>query len=84
MGFLFRSQKLQERRATLTKFGMAQEEKDKWTKVLMIRMMSSEESNPKNEEIISVKPLPWRAEKISTFFHLLDSKVQSLQSVQAK
>ena len=68
----------------LTKSGMAQKEKDKWTKVLVVGMMSSEESDPENEEIISVKLLPWRTEKISTFFHLLDSKVQTLKSVQAK
>ena len=63
---------------------MAQKERDKWGKVLVAETMSSEESDEENEEIIFVKPLPWRAEKVSSFFHRLDSKVEKSKSTQAK
>ena len=63
---------------------MPQREKDKWGKVLVAETMSSEESDPENEEIITVKPLPWRAERVSAFLHRLDSKVETSKTSQAK
>ena len=50
----------------------------------MAETMSSEESDEENEEVITVKPLPWRAEKVSGFFHRLDGKVEQSKSNQAK
>ena len=82
--YFFITQKLQERRATLTKSTMPQREKDKWGKVLVAEMMSSEESDLENEDIITVKPLAWHTEKVSTFVHRLDSKVETAKSSQAK
>lgn len=60
---------------------MPQKDSDKWGKVLVAETMSSEEEN---EEVITVKPLPWRAEKVTSFFHRLDSKVKQSKSTQAK
>ena len=45
--------------------------------------MSSEESNDENEEVITIKPLPWHAE-VSSFFHRLDNKMKQSKSTQAK
>ena len=63
---------------------MPQKEKDKWEKVLVTETMSSEESDLENEEVMTVKPLPWHAERVSTFLHRLDSKVEMAKSNQAK
>ena len=61
---------------------MSPKEKEKWKKVLA-EAMSSEESDDENEEVITVKPLPWRAE-VSSFFHRLDNKMKQSKSTQAK
>ena len=55
-------QKLLERKSILEKASMSMKDKEKWTKVMKINMMSSEESdsNPNNDNII-VKPLEWRS-----------------------
>ena len=79
----FCTQKLQERRSTLTKSAMLQKEKEKWGKVLVPEMMSSEESDVENDDII-VKPIRWRTERIHTFLHGLDSKVNTAKSKQSK
>ena len=63
---------------------MSPKEKEKWKKVLVAEAMSSEESDDENEEVITVKPLPWRAEKVSSFFHRLDNKMKQSKSTQAK
>lgn len=46
--------------------------------------MSSEESTSENEEILIVKPLPWRSEKVWQFFKQLDEKVERAKKAQAK
>ena len=61
---------------------MPQKDRDKWGKVLVAEMMSSEESDEGNEEVITLKPLPWRA--VSSLFHRLDGKVEQSKSTQAK
>ena len=63
---------------------MSPKEKKKLKKVLVAEAMSSEESDDENEEVITVKPLPWRAEKVSSFFHCLDNKMKQSKSTQAK
>lgn len=35
-------------------------------------------------KILSVRPLDWRAERVSTFLHRLDSKVETAKTSQAK
>ena len=65
MGY-FCTQKLQDRRSTLTKSTMSQK-KDKLMKVLVVDMMSSEESDDENDDVITVRQIPWRTERVSTF-----------------
>ena len=43
---------------------MPQKDKDKWGKVLVAETMRSEESDEEDEEVITVKLLPWRAESV--------------------
>ena len=63
---------------------MAQKEKDKWMKVVVAEMMSSEESDTECFDTIDVKPLPWRREKVASFFHSLDGKIETAKSSQTK
>ena len=49
----------------------------------MPEMMSSEESDGEND-LITVKPVSWRTERLCTFLHRLDSKVDTAKSSQAK
>ena len=44
--------------------------------------MSSEESEEENTVI--VRPLPWRAELVNTFFATLDQKMMEERSAQAR
>ena len=53
-----------------------QKDIEKWGKILVAEIMSSEESEQENEEVITVKPLPWHADKVSIFFRWLDCKVE--------
>ena len=58
-------------------------DREKWSKVLTIDMISSEESDGEEDTII-VHPLQWRSEKVSCFLHSLDSKANDEKSPQAK
>ena len=58
------------------------EDKEKWSKVLITDMMSSEESDEEN--INCVKPLPWRSAIVEEFFYDLDEQYISGKSAQAK
>lgn len=53
-------------------------------KVFISDLHSSEESDQENEEIIIVKPLPWRSERCTQLFHQLDEKNEEGKSAQAK
>lgn len=44
--------------------------------------MSSEESG--EDDVMIVKPLQWRAEKVARFFHQLDEKSNANKTPQAK
>ena len=50
----------------------------------MPEMMSSEESDDENDDLITVEPINWRTERVSTFLYRLDSKVETAKSSQAK
>ena len=52
--------------------------------MLIIDFMSSEESDASDDEVIKVHPLPWRSERLSEFFALLDEKAEADKSPQAK
>ena len=64
---------------------MPVKDKEKWTKVMKITMMSSEESDsdPNNDDII-VKPLQWRSAIVNRFLLKLDDKLMETKSLQAR
>jgi hypothetical protein len=56
-----------------------------WEKVLILGFMSSEESDlDDEEEVLSLRPLPWRAEKVDTLFRKLDDITLKAKSPQAR
>ena len=79
-------QKLQERKAALEKMSLEDEtHREMWLKVLQFDAISSEESgNEDGEDVIYVKPLPWRSKKFNDFISLLDAQAQVNKSSLAK
>ena len=63
-------QKLNERRATLKKSTLPEQEREKWVKCFVTDLIASEESDDENDLIV-VKPLPWRATRLTDFFQKL-------------
>ena len=61
-----------------------------WKTVLVRNFMSSEESAEEDDgvgdkqHILVVKPLPWRAPKVSRFFKRLDKRAEKAKSKQSK
>ena len=82
--FIFIMQKLQERKSQFQKCKIPDKEKAKWEKALVADLMSSEESSPENADKIIVKPIPWRSDKVNSFFDCLDIKMKQVQSEQTK
>ena len=80
---IFIFQKLQERRAIFQKLSYAEKDREKW-KVFCFSFMSSEESDHSDEEVIEVRPLSRRSERVSSFLHSLDKKAHENKSPQAK
>ena len=60
-----------------------QDDQQKWMKVLVPVMMSSEESEDE-ENINYVKDLPWRADIVKELFSDLDKQFEATKSAQAK
>ena len=52
--------------------------------MLISDFMSSEESDDENEDIIIVKPLVWRSERVTQFLQWLDEKCNDVKTTQAK
>lgn len=78
-------QKLQERSITFQRTPkVPNRDREKLTKVLIADMMSSEESGGSDDDTIVVRPLPWRAPKISQFFSVLSETAQGKKSRQAQ
>ena len=50
---------------------------------MTVDMMSSEESDPENDNSMVVKPLPWRSALVEEFFESLDSQIKSCRSSQS-
>ena len=46
--------------------------------------MSSEESDSEDEDVIIVKPLQWRNERVALYFHRLDEAGAESKTTQAK
>lgn len=80
----FLLQKLQERQAIFNKLSYNERDKDKWKKVFHANFMSSEESDSNDEEVIVVRQLPWRSNRVTTFLHSLDDKGREEKSPQAR
>ena len=68
----------------LKKSAASEKDKAKWSKVLIAGMMSSEESDSEDEDVIIVKPLQWRHERVALFFHCLDDAGVESKTTQAK
>ena len=75
-------QKLNERRATLKKSTLPEQEREKWVKCFVTDLIASEESDDENDLIV-VKPLPWRATRLTDFFKSLDVLTEEEKSSQA-
>lgn len=75
-----------ERQSALKKSSLDQKTKEKWSKVTVADFMSSEESasGEDGEDVIMVKQLPWRAEKVDNFFYQLDQKSKENKTPQAR
>ena len=80
------SQKLQEQRGALGKMTFENEKhRAIWQDVLKLELISSEESGyDDGDEVIYVKPLPWRSKQFSEFVARLDIQAVSNKSAMAK
>ena len=68
----------------LAKSKIEQRDKDKWCKVMVMSMMSSEESGEDEGEVLIRRRLSWRAERVKDFFKKLDDNVRAEKSPQAR
>lgn len=67
---------------------MTESQKEKWGPCLVLDLMSSEESGDEDGEdedsegghAFRVRPLPWRSEKVTSFYIQLDKKFSKKQS----
>ena len=76
-------QKLEERIATLSKVKFTvPKDREKWEKVLTLELMSSEDSGM--EEILVVRPLPWRSTRVDEMFDQLDKRIISGKSPRSR
>lgn len=61
-------------------------EKEKWKKVLVPEMISSEDDNEDEDEesdVFVVRPLPWRSTAVDNFFKSLDAHSKGQKTKQA-
>ena len=68
----------------LQKCSLPEQQKEKWRKIVVADMMSSEESDAAADDTIIVKPLPWRSSKVTDFFQNLDALGSEAKTSQAK
>ena len=76
-------QKLQVRLSTFTKSKIKDCERKKWEKVFIPDMMSSEESDQENDHNMVVRELPFRHERVTSYFHAIDEATYKTRSSQA-
>ncbi len=74
-------QKLQERQSVFSKRTYNGSDKEKWQKVLIAEMMSSEESE---DDKILVKSLPWRSNKVRLMLSTINFILKSLLKLKDK
>ena len=79
-------QKLVERSKAFEKAKFrSDEEKEKWSKVIALEFMSSEESGQEGEEEVLINhPLPWISSTVKAFKRKLDEASLSGKSPQSK
>ena len=67
-------QKLQERSASLRKVKFADaRDREKWEKVMTVEFISSEDNGyDEGNEVLIVRPLPWRSARVDQMFNNLD------------
>ena len=59
-------------------------EKEKWAKVLIPKMISSEEDNDDDDEdVFVIQPLPWCSTAVDNFFKSLDAHSKGQKMKQA-
>ena len=58
--------------------------KEKWLPCLVPEIISSEESGEEDVGQCVVRPLPWRSEKVTNLFAILDHKHGKYQTVRSK
>ena len=76
-------QKLQDKTAVFNKLKLSAKDKEKWERVLISDIMSSEDSCSDNDDVF-IKEIPWRSQIVDTFRSKLDEKVWELKSPLAK
>ena len=54
-----------------------------WEKIMILDLISSEESTVDEEEVLVVHPLPWRSSKVDAMFNRLDEYTKDNKSPQA-
>ena len=65
------------------KASLRDSEREKWAKVFITDMMSSEESDPEDDNIMIIKELPFRHERVGAYFHAIDIAANKKLSPQA-
>lgn len=62
-----------------------EQQRDRWKPGLTMETMSSEDSATEgDDEVILVRPLPWRSDQLSELMKMLDEKTCSGKSALAK
>ena len=73
-----------ERESKLNKMSYSDGDHDKWRKVLVKQLMSSDEfSTEDNQAVFIVKALSWRSDKVTLFYEQLDSVRNACETEQA-
>ena len=61
---------------------LTEDQRSKWLSVTKKEFMSSEESG--DDDFITIHPLPWRSDYVSTMFTKIDAYILNRKSAQAK
>lgn len=80
-------QRLSDRLSSLNKATLPEKDKNKRRTVFTKEFMSSEEttSDADGEDTLLLKqPMPWRSDKVTTFFYDLDKHKETVKSSQSK
>ena len=73
-----------ERESEFNKMSYSDGDREKWEKVLVTQLMSSDESATEDDQaVFVVKELPWRSDKVTAFYKKLDSVWNARKTEQA-